>query len=254
MKGPLAWAIVLIGGALIVVLAIRSPGSQSVTCQSLTCESPTCESDGSCVRIMPLGDSITQGMHASYRRPLWTALRDAGWDVDFVGSMNKGYLGRGEVRDYDSDHEGHWGWFADDVLGRIDDWSAQANPDIVLMHIGTNDIGSGQSIRATADEVRQIIERLRVQNPGVHVLLAAIIPAAHPQMQEPIREFNRRLATLAATLDTAASRIIMVDHITGFDAGTDTYDGLHPNDEGIRKMSSRWFDALQPLLEAASAR
>jgi lysophospholipase L1-like esterase len=241
--GPLGWAIVLIGVVLVVALAFRSPDSENVTYAG----------DGASLRIMPLGDSITQGMQASYRRPLWNALHEAGWHVDFVGSMNKGYLGLGETRDYDSDHEGHWGWMADEVLDRIDEWSAKANPDIVLVHIGTNDIGSGESIPGTVDEVRQIIERLRARNPGVHVLLAAIIPSAHEQMRERIREFNLRLSALAEDLDSDSSRVILVDQFTGFDASLDTYDGLHPNDEGIKKMSSRWFDALQPLLEAASA-
>ncbi len=43
-------------------------------------------SAGDAVRIMPLGDSITQGIRQqnSYRRPLWHALRKAGLSVDFV--------------------------------------------------------------------------------------------------------------------------------------------------------------------------
>ena len=125
------------------------------------------------LRIMLLGDSITQGDASSYRRPLWIALGEAGMSVDFVGSMSRRYSGGNDANDYDADHEGHWGWRADQVLGRIDQWAAQAAPDIVLMHLGTNDIGGGQDIDETVDEIDQIIERLRAHNPRVHVLLAA---------------------------------------------------------------------------------
>ena len=200
------------------------------------------------IRIMPLGDSITQGYNNSYRRPLWLALREAGWEVDFVGSMSEGYAGGIESNDYDSDHEGHWGWFADEVLERIDEWAVQAKPEIVLIHLGTNDVGSGQNIPETAEEIKQIVERLRAHNPHVHVLLASIIPVAHEMAEERIRLYNIQLADLAEQLDTTSSRVVLVDQFTGFDARQDTYDGIHPNDEGNNKMSQKWFGALESLL------
>ena len=67
------------------------------------------------IRIMPLGDSITQGassgvtdedFQVSYRLDLWDKLRNAGYDVDFVGSLNSG----SSMEDFDADHEGHPGW------------------------------------------------------------------------------------------------------------------------------------------------
>ena len=235
---------------------MSSPGTNNAlvigfVCIALFTGTGMGETDQPPIRIMPLGDSITQGYAESYRRPLWLALRKAGWDVDFVGSMKQGYAGGVESSGYDADHEGHWGWFADEVLGRIDEWSAQAEPQIVLLHLGTNDVGSGQDISETADEIRQIIQRLRAHNPHVHVLLAAIIPVAHKMAEERIRRFNLQLAAVAKELDTSSSRIVLVDHFTGFDAKQDTYDGIHPNDVGNNKMSNKWLDALEPFLQAA---
>ncbi|MDJ0955424.1 MAG: SGNH/GDSL hydrolase family protein [Arenicellales bacterium] len=218
-------------------------------CVTLLTGAGMVEADRPPVRIMPLGDSITQGYNDSYRRPLWLALREAGWDVDFVGSMNEGYAGSEESNDYDSDHEGHWGWFANEVLERIDEWAARAEPEIVLMHLGTNDIGSGQDISETANEIRQIIQRLRAYNPRIHVLVAAIIPVAHAMAEERIRLFNIQLAALAEELDTTSSRVVLVDQFTGFDARQDTYDGVHPNGKGDNKMSQRWFGPLESLLQ-----
>ena len=204
------------------------------------------------LRIMPLGDSITQGVAGSYRRPLWIALEEAGISIDFVGSMSRGYTGGNDASDYDADHEGHWGWRADQVLGRVDQWAERATPDIVLMHLGTNDIGGGQDIDETVDEIDQIIERLRAHNPRVHVLLAAIIPVAFYAVTIRIGEFNEGLAELAKAKNTPASRVILVDHFTGFDAEQDTYDGIHPNDGGNHKMADRWFIGIQSLIKIST--
>ncbi len=204
------------------------------------------------LRIMLLGDSITQGDTNSYRRPLWIALGEAGMSVDFVGSMSREYSGGNDTNDYDADHEGHWGWRADQVLGRIDQWAAQASPDIVLMHLGTNDIGGGQDIDETIDEIDQIIKRMRAHNPRVHVLLAAIIPVAHYAATIRIERFNAGLAELAKAKDTSTSRVILVDHFTGFDALQDTYDGIHPNDGGNEKMANRWFIGIQSFLKSST--
>lgn len=199
------------------------------------------------LRIMPLGDSITQGYSASYRELLWYALRDAGWNVDFVGSMDRYYGGGTRAGDFDPDHEGHWGWYADQVLERLPDWAARSDPDIVLLHLGTNDVGSGQDPEETAGEVKQIISLLRENNPGIHVLLAAIIPVDHTAANARIREYNDALTGVAAALDQATSRVLLVDQFSDFDAQLDTYDGIHPNDKGNRRMTDRWLSALEPL-------
>src|SRR5215204_6437165 len=68
-------------------------------------------------KIMPLGDSITEaeGGHASYRYWLWKSLTQAGFnDIDFVGSRTGVFNGSPQFSDFDQNHEGHWGWRADE--------------------------------------------------------------------------------------------------------------------------------------------
>ena len=172
--------------------------------------------------------------------------------VDFVGSKSRGNIGSDDANDFDADHEGHWGWRADQVLRRIHQWAAHATPDIVLMHLGTNDIGGGQDINETIDEIDQITERLRAHNPRVHVLLAAIIPVSHYATNIRIARFNEGLAELAKAKDTSTSRVVLVDQFTGFDAEQDTYDGVHPNDGGNQKMANRWSIGIQSLLRSST--
>lgn len=208
--------------------------------------------EGEPLRIMPLGDSITQGSRDSYRRPLWFKLRQAGMNVDFVGSMSRGYGLSFKTQDFDGDHEGHWGWRADEVLNRVDEWITRSNPDIVLLHLGTNDIGIGQPIEETTSEIGWIVQRLRQYKPDIHILLAAIIPVANETVTNRITKFNHALAQLAETVDSLDSRVVLVDQFTGFDGRQDTYDGTHPNSRGNRKMADKWFAAIRSILKNRS--
>jgi lysophospholipase L1-like esterase len=205
---------------------------------------------GEALRVMALGDSITEGTQAnpSYRPFLWKMVKRSGGEVDFVGSMRAPAPARGLAEGFDPDHEGHWGWHVEEVLSRIEGWAARARPDIVLIHLGTNDIGTGGDLRETVEETRRVIEALRKVNPGVTVLLARIIPLAHPGVARRIGDFNDGLAALALSLHRVSSPVVIVDHFEGFDPRRDTYDGVHPNAEGAEKMARRWHDALLTLL------
>ena len=70
-------------------------------------------------RIMPLGDSLTEGDypdgHQSYRGYLERMLRESGYEFDFVGTQWR--LGHGGT---DYEHEGHGGF----TIGPDDSMSA----------------------------------------------------------------------------------------------------------------------------------
>jgi lysophospholipase L1-like esterase len=222
---------IIVGLVVLLTLAIGSAKEQSV-------------------RIMPLGDSITQGFrgHDSFRRGLWLRLKKAGARVDFVGSLKENFGGMPHHTDFDMDHEGHWGWRADQVLARVDNWAAKNVPDIVLLHLGTNDIGGGQDIEETVGEIEEIIMTIRKHNPKVKVLLAQIIPMANEAINERIKKFNEQLESLAESICTEESPVILVNHFDGFDSQSDTYDGVHPNEWGADKMADKWYEALDSLL------
>src|SRR6266540_6949417 len=69
------------------------------------------ESNGG-VRVMPLGDSITDGTQVpgGYRIRLWQDFTGNGFQVDFVGTQFNGPTSLG-----DHDHEGHPGWWIDQI-------------------------------------------------------------------------------------------------------------------------------------------
>jgi lysophospholipase L1-like esterase len=170
--------------------------------------------------------------------------------VDFVGSSTFGYpAGEPRHTDFDMDHEAHWGWRVDEVLRRLDDWARQYLPDIVLVHLGTNDIIQKKDVQETVENLRQIVLTLRRHNPKVKVFLAQLIPAATTAANEEIKKLNQRLPEMAQSVNTAESPVILVNHAEGFDPWKDTYDGIHPNEAGVDKMAQKWFEALLILPE-----
>jgi acyl-CoA thioesterase I len=212
------------------------------------------------VKIMPLGDSITEGASQvnCYRYYLDSMLSFAGYTHDLVGSLNTttdGLVGTG----YQPHHEGHWGFSANQILPNIGGWGRAAKPDIVLMHVGTNDITSEDVLDSlstvlsrTISELGAIIDTLRSANPSVTIFLAQIIPGLDDGNRARFDSLNVRIPALATAKSTTASKIIVVDQNTGFNYLTDLIDNLHPNANGAKKMAAKWFAALDTYFKSMS--
>jgi lysophospholipase L1-like esterase len=122
------------------------------------------------VRIMPLGDSITYGVGSStldsYRGALLWRLAEAGVQVDYVGSMRSG-------NSPDPDNEGHKGWTIAQLAARVDDWLATYRPDVILLHIGTNDMVRGN--QDAAADLDTLLGKIAVDRPDAQVFVAKIV-------------------------------------------------------------------------------
>lgn len=204
------------------------------------------------VRIMPLGDSITQGQvrYGSYRRPLWLMLEQAGYRVDFVGSQQRQRGGGPRSDDYDPDHEGHWGWSLDQVLPRLPEWLEKARPDVVLLHLGTNDQLRGHPMDESVAEWMSVLRMIYASNPETRVLAARLIPARGSE--EPLARFNDAIAAAWSNQPIPGLELHWVDQCTGFQPETDTWDGLHPNHQGDQKIAARWLEVLRNILPPVS--
>ncbi|NUT54068.1 MAG: cellulose-binding protein [Saccharothrix sp.] len=201
------------------------------------------------VRIMPLGDSITAGP-GCWRAYLWDRLQKTGYtDVDFVGTQPGG----GCSVPFDGDHEGHGGFAATGIAdqNQLPPWLAATHPDIVLMHLGTNDMwGNFRPIESVIAAYSKLVDQMRADNPDMKILVAKIIPMACPECTHVVA-LNNAIPAWAAAKTTARSPITVVDQWTGFDTATDTGDGVHPNDAGLRKMADRWYPALAAALNGS---
>jgi lysophospholipase L1-like esterase len=205
------------------------------------------------VRIMPLGDSIT-GSPGCWRALLWRDLREAGHtNVDFVGSLPAPGCGF----EYDGENEGHGGILATNMAdqNQLPPWLEAANPDVVMVHLGTNDVWSALPADAILDAFTTLVGQMRANNPDVTVLVAQIIPMNPDNCAEcgqRAEALNEAIPAWAEGLSTARSPITVVDQWTGFDTATDTYDGVHPNEAGDRKIADGWYPALTEAISAGS--
>ncbi|ONK14099.1 SGNH/GDSL hydrolase family protein [Streptomyces sp. MP131-18] len=205
------------------------------------------------VRIMPLGDSIT-GSPGCWRALLWQDLTAAGHTgIDFVGTQAPQGCGFA----YDGEHEGHGGILATNMAdqNQLPGWLAQTSPDVVLMHLGTNDVWSNRSTDAILAAYTTLVGQMRAENPQVTVLAAQILPMAPSSCGacgQRVIDLNAAIPGWAAELSTARSPVVVVDQWTGFSTATDTGDGVHPNDAGTRKIADRWFPALSGVLTGAA--
>jgi hypothetical protein len=217
------------------------------------------------VKIMPLGDSITHGIFGDppdeyrtddqiggYRYPLHTSLIDAGNYIDFVGSLSSG----GSLSGFDSDHEGRDGYCAKNISGLCPYGELtsnipgilSANPaDVILLHIGTNDISFG--VPNIVDNVFEILDNIDTYNPDAVVVLSRIINRTDvPAMATATTEFNNALAIMAAARIAGGDRIVVVDHENALNYPGDMLNALHPNEGGYNKMAAVWQNALKTFL------
>ncbi|CAG6391465.1 GDSL-type esterase/lipase family protein [Streptomyces cocklensis] len=205
------------------------------------------------VRIMPLGDSIT-GSPGCWRALLWNQLQNAGYtNIDFVGTLPPQGCGVA----YDGDNEGHGGILATNIANQnqLPAWLSATTPDIVLMHLGTNDVWSNIPPSQILAAFTTMVGQMRASNPNMKVLVAQIIPMnppTCPECAQRVIDFDAQIPAWAQSISTAQSPVTVVDQWTGFDDATDTGDGVHPNDAGIVKVAARWYPPLAALLTPGS--
>jgi len=210
-------------------------------------------------KIMPLGDSITYGSggtNAGYRGPLYSLLSGVGYDFQFVGSTNgnPGTLPTSPVNQ--TYHEGHGGWrtgddsngilhgvrtVADGGLG----WLANTPPDVVLLHIGTNNTGSPEP--QSIIDVGGILDQIHTQRPTAFTFVAQIVPKVSGGVQLPwVTQYNTDLITLVADKQALGYGVALVDMNTNYPTpwSTTMPDNVHPNGTGYAWMAQQWFDAI----------
>src|SRR5512143_3413174 len=143
---------------LLVLVATACTGAIAVT---------TGHADAS-ITIAPLGDSITRGgggpdsAYPSYRYYLYTALRNGGYGVDFVGSKTEP-----DYTDFafDQDNDGYSGYTTGRLADEMDRILASYTPEVVLLDIGTNDVLQQVPMSERVANLGRIVASLRQKNP-----------------------------------------------------------------------------------------
>ena len=198
------------------------------------------------LRVMPLGASSTEGTGspatAGYRLPLWQRLTADGVRIDYVGSRSDGPPALP-----DRDHEGRPGWTAGRMAGFAGDWVLAADPDVVLLHAGTNDLLDGASAPVVAARLDLLLTRVFAAAPQVHVVLAGVW-APLPGQAAAKTELARLTPGVVAAHRARGHSVEFADTSRLF-TGSRTVDGLHAGPAAYRSIARMWGDRIEAWVE-----
>lgn len=214
---------------------------------------------------MPIGDSITAGNatdSTTYRTKLYTSLNPNLPTVtyDFVGSKTT-------INDtcIDPNHEGYPGYTIDDIISRdsvtIESRITTHKPDIILIHIGTNDVSTKSPLTSTEltaikTSLNLLIDKIRDTGNSLvpklypKIYLASLIPRIDKITDN--NNFNNVVQAVVLEQSYKGSgltKIFFVDMNKDSDIDytiptDDLRDNVHPTITGSNKMADVWYEHL----------
>jgi hypothetical protein len=203
------------------------------------------------VRIMPLGDSLTEGVESDsdgsgnpdldspsmpvrvgYRKALFDLLNGDGYKFDFVGSQTD--AGFNQFSDFQ--HQGHPGYTDAEISGVNDPngsnsngefnvntdgvfkWLDQNAADVVLLHAGTNNVNNRQSdiyIKRILDEINRW-QSTQGQGAAVKTLVAKIVDKGERgnddlNPNQNVETFNDNVDALVTSRIASGEDLVLVD-------------------------------------------
>lgn len=197
-------------------------------------------------KAMFLGDSITRGVtgstdNAGFRNDFADLVNNEGVVVDFVGTLSDGV-------GFDNDHEGHDGFRADQIFANINTYLG-ANPDIIIFHIGTNDISADQTPESTRDEIANTVDAIHNFNPNIKIIVTSIVPRTDGKDTQTT-SLNSLIQDMFFTKRDDEGRNLFyagVNEIFKTNPNWATAymdDAVHPNDTGYSIMAQTFFDVF----------
>jgi lysophospholipase L1-like esterase len=217
-----------------------------------------CPTTGAC-KIMPLGDSITDGVGSSggggYRIELF---RQSGTDkkaITFVGSSANG-PSTVDGRAFPKNHEGHSGYTIDQINQLIKKALTTHQPHIVLLMIGTNDMNLSADLANAPKRLGNLLDSITTTSPNALVVVAKIIPFGNSSSNGKVQTYNDGIPPVVNQRISAGKHLILVDMYKPF-TDNPKYssellgDGVHPTSKGYAVMANVWYPVIKPLLPAA---
>lgn len=143
------------------------------------------------------------------------------------------------------------GWWS---TGRL----ATTKPNIVLIKLGTNDIGQNVDLANAPSRLKNLVDTILAQVGPSDPIPTFFIAQIAPNLQNNSRaqqviDYNNALPAIVATLQGEGKDVSLVDLFTQLNADTAGLmrDALHPNAAGNDVMASQWFDAIKTRFATA---
>lgn len=125
------------------------------------------------------------------------------------------------------------------------DWVLSGPGDVIIVETGANDGLRGVEVDSTRANIRGLLARVKAAKPGVPVLLMQM--EAPPNMgQRYTRQFHDMYAALAQEAGVPLLPFPL-DGVAGV-AKLNQPDGIHPNEEGSKRVADNVWRAVEPAL------
>ncbi len=225
--------------------------------------------NGRPLRVLTLGDSLTYGVdldlsgtnipRVAYRQTLSQNLIDYFGSVAFVGNVdeytttvNDPYLYR---------HSGYSGYVIDDVYHddkhpgikpMVDDMMAKYQPDIVIMMLGTNDLGLSLMIGDIIPRWENLVRQIEEQLPDNGLILCSTLPPLLNSTKEPM--FNEKMQARLRELASEGLKIGFADPYAPLmenERGYLNTDGVHFNSRGYHVIGQVFTQAITSAYDSS---
>ena len=219
-----------------------------------------CPTDGSVCKIMPFGDSITDGygVPGGYRIELFRQAHQAGKKLTFVGSQSNGPAQVDSVT-FPPNHEGHSGFTIDNTPSRsgisplVSQVMPTYTPHIVTLMIGTNDAIDDYNMASAPTRLGALIDSIFAQLPKVLIVVAQPIPSQDDALNLRLQTYNAAIPAVVKTRADAGKHILLVDMYSVLTANANYKTALlndtwHPNTAGYTLLGARWYEVLASFL------
>ena len=224
-----------------------------------------CPDDGTVCKIMPFGDSITDGVGSSgggYRVPLFKIALTDSKNITFVGRNMNGpgtVTVNNQSKSFPQSHEGYSGWTIKDgggrsgIYGKVDGAIQTNAPHIVLLMIGTNDVDINLDLTNAPSRLGELLDKLITSAPKALIVVAKLVPTTDDTENGRARTYNDGIAPVVQSRISQGKNLKMVDMYSAFTTDTSyktalMNDKLHPKDTGYEVMAKTWYDAIKSYL------
>ncbi len=217
---------------------------------------PYTEPEREYVKIMPLGDSLTQGTAGSsgYRSYLYDMLKNDGYDIQFVGPwvIEPAFMPAGN-----RNHAGVGGYRMSGIKNDMNTFTS-IDCDIILLMIGTNDMNS-DSAEGLTKQYEEIVNMITEKRPDVHLFCASAPPTSFASGSYTDKHigFNNGVKGICEKKTKEGFNVTWVDmspessKITNEDL--DPEDHVHPVASGWEKFAITFYNAIKDTVDELSA-
>ncbi|MHA6764703.1 SGNH/GDSL hydrolase family protein [Streptacidiphilus sp. PAMC 29251] len=199
------------------------------------------------VKVMVCGDSITAGLGSS------DGIGYPGWMIEHLDQQNIAMQ---------LSYNAQGGWSLPNIMAGMAAALTAQQPDIVTIHIGTNDAGNTAHLAAYQTNLVTLLNQILSFTPAVTGVVCALIPISQgvtATYQQGEADVNTKI--LAAVAAVASPRVTTADCRATAESvtnsidtwpgvatppGRHTFDGMHPYDSACAKTS-------EAMLAAAAA-